>query len=304
MSYSNKIKYLAVDRSKLNRTTLHDKTKKELAIIMNNILSQKIHGISFSPYLEDQDPGLESVITEKQIKQRLQIIQPYTRWIRTFSCTNGNELTPKIAHEMGLKTLVGAWLGSDLEKNEEEINNAIFIARNGYADILAIGNEVLLREDLTVEELIGYIKRVKNELPNIQIGYVDAYYTFANYPEIADLCDVILANCYPFWEYCSLETSVDYMKHMYKLAQSVSKGKKVIISETGWPSKGSRFGEAVPTLKNAMDYFIQTYQWTQAENIDVFYFSSFDEIWKAGHEGEYGAFWGLWDKDGKYKFDY
>ncbi len=304
MSYNKKIKYLNVDRSKLQRVTNHDQTKKGLAVIMDEIFDRKIHGISFSPYLEDQNPDLISQITEKQIRERLEVIKSYTSWIRTFSCTNGNENTPRIAHEMGMKTLVGAWLGEDLEQNEKELANAIEIARQGYVDILAVGNEVLLREDLEVEALIGYINRAKAALPGIQVGYVDAYYTFSNYPEVADACDVILANCYPFWEYCSLETAVDYMKHMYKLASSVAKGKKVIISETGWPSKGSRFGDAVPSVKNAMDYFIQINQWTQAENIDLFYFSSFDEVWKIGKEGEYGAYWGLWDKDGKYKFKY
>ncbi len=304
MSYNKKIKYLEVNRSELKRFSYHDKTKKELAVMMNEIINDQIHGISFSPYLEDQNPDLASEISEDQIRDRLLIIKPHTKWIRTFSCTNGNEKTPKIAHELGFKTLVGVWLGTDLDKNEEELANAIEITKNGYVDILAIGNEVLLREDLSVEELINYIVRAKKELPGIKIGYADSYYTFSNYPEIADACDIILANCYPFWEYCSLETSVDYIKHMYKLASSVSKGKQVIISETGWPSKGSKFGESVPSIKNAMDYFIQTFQWTQSENIDIFYFSSFDEVWKAGHEGEYGAYWGIWDKDGKYKFNY
>ena len=37
------------------------------------------------------------------------------------------------------------------------------------------------------------------------------------------------------------------------------------------------------------------------ENIEMFYFSSFDESWKVGSEGDVGAFWGLWDKDEKLK---
>lgn len=304
MSYRTKIKYLAVDRAKLKSFTYHDKTKKELAVMMDEILKNKIHGISFSPYLEDQDPSSESQVTEKQIRERLSIIKPYTKWIRTFSCTNGNELTPKIAHEMGLKTFVGVWLGTDTDKNDLEIKNAIKIAKAGDVDLLAVGNEVLLREDLTPDELVLYLKRVKEALPEIQIGYVDAYYTFSNYPEIVDAVDVIFANCYPFWEYTDLETSIDYMKHMYAHAKEAGHGKKVIISETGWPSKGAKFGGAVASVKNAMDYFIQAYQWTQKENIELFYFSSFDEIWKAGHEGEYGAFWGLWDKDGNYKYHF
>ena len=45
----------------------------------------------------------------------MKIIKPYTKWIRSFSCTDGNEAIPRIAKEYGIKTLVGAWLGDDDE---------------------------------------------------------------------------------------------------------------------------------------------------------------------------------------------
>lgn len=296
------IAYLSVDRKQLKKEDYTVYSEGELSKMMLEIINNKVNGLSFSPYLDDQDPSTKSKITQKQIADRLEIIRPYTKWIRTFSCTNGNEEVPRIAHEKGLKTLVGTWIGDDLEENEKELANAIRIAKAGYVDILAIGNEVLLRKDLEIEQLIDYIKRVKRELPNVMIGYVDAYYMFVNYPEIIEECDLILANCYPFWEYCSVETSLDYMKHMYALVSEYTNGKKVIISETGWPSKGQQYGDAIPSFENAMSYFIQTQKWANEMGIETFYFSSFDEVWKINHEGEYGAYWGIWDKDGNYKF--
>jgi glucan 1,3-beta-glucosidase len=298
----NQMKYLNVNRYLLHKQSQVSDNIEELEDKMETILNNEIFGISFSPYLDGQDPSIKSLITQQQIAERLEVIRPYTKWVRTFSCTCGNEEVPRIAHEKGLKTLVGAWIDDDLENNELEITNAIQLAKEGHVDILAIGNEVLLREDLTVEELLEYIKRVKREVPHIQIGYVDAYYMFVNYPEMIDACDVLLANCYPFWEHCSLDISVDYMKKMYELVQKNSNGKKVIISETGWPTKGEQYGAALPSYDNAMRYFINTMEWAKQDNVEVFYFSSFDEVWKINHEGEYGAYWGLWDKEGKYKF--
>lgn len=93
------------------------------------------------------------------------------------------------------------------------------------------------------------------------------------------------------------------MKHMYKIALDATKGKKVIISETGWPSSGMNLGTAIPSIENAMKYFVNTYKWAEEDDIDIFYFSSFDEEWKAVSEGDLGAYWGLWDKDGNYKYD-
>lgn len=277
-----------------------NKTKEELKEIFKSVLEDGMHGIGFSPYEQEQEPGTE--ITEDQIRRRMEIIKPYTNWVRSFSCTDGNEHIPRIAHEMGIKTLVGSWLGTDAEINEREIEGLIKVAKAGHADIVAVGNEVMYREDLTEEELLRFIARVKKELPDIPVGYVDAYYEFENRPKIVDACDVILANCYPYWEGCHIDYSLLYMKDMYQRAIKSAKGKKVIISETGWPNKGQVFHGAEPSLESAVRYFINTQVWSASEDVDIFYFSSFDEPWKTGDEGDVGAFWGLWDKDEKLKY--
>ena len=257
-------------------------------------------GYPLAPYIKGQGPGTQ--ITESQIRERLSIIRPYVKWIRTFSCTDGNELIPKIAHEMGLKTLVGVWLDDDLETNEIELANAIEVASAGYADMLGVGNEVLLREDLSAEQLFGYIQRAKQALPKVEVGYVDAYYLFELNPLIADACDVIFANCYPFWEGVPAEHALVYMKDMYHRACKTAKGKKVVISETGWPNEGQAEHGAVPNFENAIRYLINSFQWAEEEGIDLFYFSSFDEAWKVEKEGGVGAYWGLWSEEGIAKY--
>jgi exo-beta-1,3-glucanase (GH17 family) len=279
---------------------ISDLSRAELDSAFLKLLKQGIHGISFSAYLENQGPG--SIISEEQIEERMKIIKPYVKWVRSFSCVDGNEHIPKIAHKHGIKTLVGAWLGDDREKNEKEIEGIIKVAREGNADIIAVGNEVLLREDLAEDEIIKHIQKVKQEISNVPVGYVDAYYEFVNHPLICNVCDVILANCYPFWEGYPLEHSLAYLKNMYYQAVSAAKGKKVIISETGWPNLGSPDRNAVPSYENALRYFINTFSWANQDNIQVFYFSSFDETWKIEKEGDVGAYWGLWDKDGNLKF--
>ena len=279
---------------------ISDLSRAELDSAFLKLLKQGIHGISFSAYLENQGPG--SIISEEQIEERMKIIKPYVKWVRSFSCVDGNEHIPKIAHKHGIKTLVGAWLGDNREKNEKEIEGIIKVAKEGNADIIAVGNEVLLREDLAEDEIIKHIQKVKQEISNVPVGYVDAYYEFVNHPLICNVCDVILANCYPFWEGYPLEHSLAYLKNMYYQAVSAAKGKKVIISETGWPNLGSPDRNAVPSYENALRYFINTFSWANQENIDVFYFSSFDETWKIEKEGDVGAYWGLWDKDGNLKF--
>lgn len=275
-------------------------TADDLRALVRSILEDGIHGVCFSPYVEGQGPGTE--IEEAQIRERLQIVQPYVSWIRSFSTTEGNELIPSVASELGLQTMVGVWIGSDLEKNEIEMENAIQIASSGHAGIVAVGNEVLLRGDVSEGQLIDYIERAKAAVPDVEVGYVDAYFEFADHPAVTDACDVVLANCYPFWEGVAAEHALLYMKEMYRRAVGAANGKKVIISETGWPNLGTPERGAQPSVESAMKYFIDTYQWARQDGIEVFYFSAFDEAWKVDAEGDVGAYWGLWDKDGNAKY--
>ncbi|MEO0974517.1 MAG: glycosyl hydrolase family 17 protein [Pseudomonadota bacterium] len=274
----------------------------DLRALVRKILAEGLHGISFSPYTEGQDPR-EVKVSAQQIRERLAIIQPHVRWIRTFSCSDGNELIPAIAKGEGLRTLVGVWLGDDADKNEQELAAGIELARAGHVDVLGVGNEVLLRGDLDEQALLDYLRRAREAVPQeIPIGYVDAYFEFEDHPRIAEASDVILANCYPFWEGCPAEYACLYMKDMYRRAQRAAPGKPVIVSETGWPNIGSDVGGAAPSFDNAIKYFIDTCRWAEEDDVPLFWFSSFDETWKVQAEGDVGAYWGLWDQHGQAKY--
>ena len=293
---------LRVDRlNSLKGIDYAQQSAADLELLFKDVLGNGLHGLCYSAYDEGQKPG--SILTMDQIRRRMAIIAPHIKWIRTFSCIEGNELVAKVAREFGLKTLVGAWLGDDKELNEQEVEGLIKLAKEGFVDIAAVGNEVMYRGDLTEGELLEYIARVRDALPaEIPVGYVDAYYEFSARPKITAACDVILANCYPYWEGCHIDYSLMHAKQMYYQALHAGQGKKVIITETGWPSQGTSLGDAAPSHSNALRYFLNIQQWTNQDEIDIFYFSSFDESWKVGAEGDVGAYWGLWDKNEKLKF--
>jgi GPH family glycoside/pentoside/hexuronide:cation symporter len=296
-------KLISLSGNALNTITgldLSSKNEAEIRLQFTMLLNNGIHGLCFSPYAEGQDTG--DTLLETQIRRRLDIITPHTKWIRSFSSTMGNELIPEIAHQKGLKTLVGAWISNDKERNEKEIQSLINLAKAGFVDIAAVGNEVLHREEISEQELLNYINRVRQALPaSIPVGYVDAYYQFLNRPTLTDACDIILANCYPFWEGANNLYAISYIDNMVELTQKVAKGKKVIVTETGWPSTGQIVEAAEPSMLNAMKYFIAVQEWAKSKNIELFYFSSFDESWKVKEEGAVGARWGIWDKDEKLK---
>jgi GPH family glycoside/pentoside/hexuronide:cation symporter len=272
----------------------------ELAAHFKVALNAGLHGICFSPYREGQD--VRDQLSGTQIDERMDIIAPYTKWIRSFSTTKGNELIPLSARSKGIKTMVGAWVSDDKDQNEQEIESLIEQAKKGMVDIAVVGNEVLLRKELTLDELLGYIKRVKDAVPDIQIGYVDAYYQFVENPKLVEECDVILANCYPFWEGCHIDKAAAYLNEMHNIVTEAAKGKPVLITETGWPNDGSKNQNALPSKVNAMKYFVNVANWAKNKGVETFYFSSFDESWKVRQEGDVGARWGLWDKNENLKY--
>lgn len=275
---------------------------EQLKALWHKTIQDGFHGICFSMYKDGQEPGED--ISMEQVEQRVKILKPHVTAIRSFSCIEGNEYIPMMAKKHGLNTLVGAWLGDDKEDNEKEIEGLIALAKAGHVDVAAVGNEVLYRNDLSLEELIGYIQRVKEALAglDIPVGYVDAYYEFSRHPIIVENTDVILANLYPYWEGCPIEYALGHMQAMYGQVVDAAQGKPIIVTETGWPSEGGSLKGAVAGPEAAMKYFIDTINWTKTNDIPIYYFSSFDESWKTGDEGDVGAFWGLWDKYENLKF--
>lgn len=290
----SQINTVGIDASKLSLETL---TK-----LWRKTIKDGFHGICFSMYEDGQEPGDD--ISFEQVERRVQILKPYVEAIRSFSCVEGNEHVPVAAKKHGLKTLVGAWLGDDKDDNEKEIEGLIALAKAGYVDVAAVGNEVLYRNDMSLEELLEYIKRVKEALfgLDIPVGYVDAYYEFSRHPELVEHTDVILANLYPYWEGCPIEYALGHMQAMYGQVVDAAQGKPIIVTETGWPSEGGNLKSAIAGKEAAMKYFIDAINWTKENDIPIFYFSSFDESWKTGDEGDVGAYWGLWDKNENLKF--
>ncbi|MCC5914971.1 MAG: MFS transporter [Balneolaceae bacterium] len=290
-SVDSNVEVIASEINKLSISKLKKRFKESL--------NSGIHGFCFSPYLEGQNLGDQ--LSKEQIEKRMKVVAPHTKWVRSFSCTDGNDLIPEVAKQMGLNTIVGAWLDDNHEANKREIENLIKVAKAGHADIVTVGNECLLRNELSEDEIVAYIRQVKEALPGVMVSYVDTYYQLHLSPKVVKACYVILTNCYPFWEGYDAEHSSLYLAKMYEVIDNFAGDKKVIIAETGWPTYGKSVDQAEPSVENMMKYFIRLKKWSEQEEIEVFYFSSFDESWKARHEGDVGARWGLWNKNEQLK---
>jgi len=264
-----------------------------------------IYGVDFSPYVNGQNPNNTPApqISAAQIQSRMAIVAPYVQWVRSFSSTNGLENIPAAARALGLHVAAGAWISSDTAQNTLEINNLIAAANAGLVDIAIVGSEAILRNDVTVSQLIAYMNQVRQAVPaSVKVTTADVYGTFLANPSLVAASDVVFANFYPYWEGTAIGNAACSLQQEYQQMQSAAGGKQVWISETGWPSAGDSVGAAVPSPASAALYALQVFTWAGANNIPLLYFEAFDENWKASTpEGPQGAHWGIFDANGDMK---
>lgn len=280
---------------------LSGKSAEEISRLYAELIHNGMYGLCFSAYVEGQHEG--DSLAGHNVARRIELVAPHTRWVRSFACTGGHELIPGLAQAKGIKTMVGAWISNDRERNEREIEALVTLARQGLVNIAVVGNEVMLRDELPEADLLEYIQRVRAALPtDVPVGCVDAYYKFLECPALTAACDVLLPNCYPFWEGVDVKVAAQYLRRMVALVQAAGGDKPVIVSETGWPGGGEAVAAAQPSALNAMRYFVEVQQWARTDGVKVFYFSSFDEPWKSRQEGAVGPQWGLWSADEQLKY--
>lgn len=263
------------------------------------IVTYKLHGLDFGPYIYiTQSPEMGTIISQEQLKAELDVIAPYTEWIRTYGCQGLSEVVP-LAHERGLKVALGAWLNKDMAANDAEISCLIDAATTYNVDMAIVGSETLLRGDLTSDQLAKYLSRVKYALPGvILITTADVPDSFLNNENVVVEAEAILVNLYPYWAGVEVTDAIAWLSREYQKVVAAAHGKKVFISETGWPSCGYSINSAVPSLENSSAYFVNFISWARAVEVDYFYFETFDEPWKGTIDKPQEACWGIWRNDG------
>lgn len=265
-------------------------------------LTPTLRGVCFGPYRSNQNPDCGVYPTIEEIRKELLFIKEagIAPKLRTYSCVETLSNVPKISMELGLECWPGAWLGNDRCANEREIQALIEVGKLKLPNCpaLIVGNEVLLRKDLSEDELILFIQRVKKET-GMLVAYADCV-DFRKYPKVVKVADILLLHLYPYWDGESLYSSMDALLHRWDRTTKAYPEKRILIGETGWPADGNSNGKAIPSPKNQATYLKEFLKTSRKKKIDYFYFSLLSESWKARtNEGPQGAHWGLLLENGK-----
>ncbi len=273
-----------------------------------------LQSVSFAPYRPGQSPLTRTFPTPDQIESDLKRLQGKVKAVRTYSSGENLETVPQRAGKYGLKVWHGAWLNDNDKENLEQINLLIDHA-NKYKDTVErviVGNEVLLRKDLTANELRRYIRQVKQRVTQ-PVTYADVWEFWLRNPSLADEVDFITIHILPYWEDEPIgldrreaDGQLSIEKHLvdiYKKVQARFPGKKIVIGETGWPSDGRMRSDARPGRVEQVKYFSIFRGAAEREGFDYNVIEAFDQYWKARQEGTVGAEWGLLDAQRHDKFE-
>ncbi len=258
-------------------------------------------GIDYSPYTDEHNPSTGIPPSEEEIRRDMLLLQPLTDRIRVYSSTGIFEKIPGIAKEYGLQVIPTAWLGINDTKNSEQIESVIKLARShDNIPFIVVGNEVIQRGDLTEDELISFIKQVKNSV-DVPVTTSEDIKIIRDKPKIVESIDFIFVNIHPYNDGKLIDIATEWIEFGYEELSAKYPDKKIIISETGWPTDGEKRNSAIPTLHNQERFISHFLNFSELHNVDYFFFQSFDQKIKAASEGEAGAHWGLFNSDRTFK---
>src|ERR1700726_4584875 len=261
--------------------------------------SAKLLCVSYAPFRDSQTPLVPTTqIAPEQIAQDLAQLAKISDCVRTYSLENGLDQVPALAAKAGLKVILGVWLGSNRLKNLAQISTAVGLTK-AYPDVITavvVGNEVLLRGEMTTSDLAANIRSVKSQVA-VPVTYADVWEFWLRNREVYEAVDFVTIHILPYWEDFPVRAKhaaahVDAIRRRMAVAFP---GREILIGETGWPSEGRMRDAALPSRTNQARVVSEILDLAKRENFRVNLIEAYDQPWKRQLEGTVGGYWGLFD---------
>jgi exo-beta-1,3-glucanase (GH17 family)/cellulose synthase/poly-beta-1,6-N-acetylglucosamine synthase-like glycosyltransferase len=256
--------------------------------------SGEIGGYAFSPFHAGESPQTNSYPTTAEIKSDLALVARRTHNIRTYTVEGDLGQIPALAEGMGLNVTLGAWLDRHPDSNAAELAKVVTVA-NANPDVkqIMVGNETVLRDDMTVPQLMAAIALVKSET-HVPVSTAEPWHVWLKHPELAKSVDFITVHLLPYWE--GVPESIAVQDAMGRLA-AVHKefpNKRIVIGEIGWPSDGIDIGAARASTVNQARFMRDFFNLAAKDHIQYFVMEAFDQPWKSSFEVGAGGYWGMY----------
>ncbi len=283
--------------------------------------------ICYSGFREGQSPITKQYPSYENILEDLLILDSKWDYIRLYDPSVHAETVLKVISEnnINLQVMLGvdlrgeesnpncAW-GGDYTKdqikqhiiiNKNSIAKAINLAKK-YSEIIfsvSAGNESVpeWNENLvSPEKVLEYVKELKRNIVQ-PVTYCDGYHYWNTIlKEVAKEVDFLSIHTYPAWEGYKIEDAFKKSIESYNSVLNKYPQKECIITEAGWPSMsdGNRMVKENVGENYQQKYFKEMHQWSEKNDILLFFFEAFDEPWKGGSNAdEPEKHWGIFTVD-------
>ena len=264
----------------------------------------RIQGFAFSPFRANEDPTHGQMPTDEEIDADLALLEGHVNAVRTYSVERTLADVPELAEKHDLNVALGVWLDSHLDKNEQQLQTAIDLA-DAHQNVVRVivGNEVLLRGDLRIEQLEAYLDRARTAI-GPPVGTAETWATWLAHPDLAQHVDFIGVHLLPYWEGVDVDHAVDYSLSQLKRLQKAFPHKPIVVAEIGWPSRGRTRESAVASDANEALFLRRFLHRAEKDEILYYVMEAFDQPWKAYLEGAVGSYWGVYDVNRRPKFEF
>jgi exo-beta-1,3-glucanase (GH17 family) len=261
----------------------------------------KLQCVSYAPFRDTQTPLVPTTqISAEQIAQDLAQLAKITDCVRTYSIENGLDQVPGLAAKVGLKVIQGIWLSSNRLKNLAQVSIAVRLTKEypGVITALVVGNEVLLRGEMTTSDLAANIRSVKAQV-TVPVTYADVWEFWLRNREVYEAVDFVTIHILPYWEDIPVKAkfAASHVEQIRERMAVAFPGKEILIGETGWPSEGRMREGALPSRSNQARVVSEILSLAKAQKFRVNLIEAYDQPWKRQLEGTVGGYWGLIDAD-------
>jgi glucan 1,3-beta-glucosidase len=260
---------------------------------------EKLYCVSYTPFRGSQSPlGPDIPVDPRQIDEDLAQLKHITDCVRTYSVDFGLDQIAQIAKRHGMKVLQGLWLSNRPELSRKQVETAIALA-NRFPDVIAaviVGNEVLLRGEMSAPDLVRTIREVKAQVP-VPVTYADVWEFWLRHRDVATAVDFVTIHILPYWEDFPIpaRNAAAHVDAIRARVVAAFPGKEVFVGEFGWPSAGRMREGALPSPVNQARTMHEVLDHAERENYRVNLIEAYDQPWKRQLEGTVGGHWGLFD---------
>ena len=251
------------------------------------------------------DQSAHNLPTKEEIDGDLKLVSDKTHAIRLYTTEGVLAEIPAMAQKYGLNVTLGAWLDKNLEENDRQIETVIRLAKENYRNVIRVivGNEAILRGELTVEQLGKYLDRVR-EAVDVPVSTAEPWHVWIKDRDLVSHVDFIATHMLPYWEGVHLDLAVDYIVDHITMLENAFPDKPIIIGEVGWPSNGRTRKAAVASPFNEATFLRRFIHRAEELNYTYYIMEAFDQPWKRTSEGAVGAYWGVYDASRQAKFPF